>query len=113
MRNKKPLSFNIKRESKGLKFRHKRKLDWVDDLYRSAEWKRYRKDYLALNSFCSTPGCDQKATVIDHKKSVKRGSTVAEIMRLFWDRTNHDPKCRSCHNRKTALVDGGFGRERV
>nr|WP_292832122.1 HNH endonuclease signature motif containing protein [Mesorhizobium sp.] len=32
-------------------------------------------------------------------------------MRLFWDRSNWQPLCKPCHDRKTATSDGGFGRE--
>ncbi|MGY6410502.1 MAG: HNH endonuclease [Alkalilacustris sp.] len=30
--------------------------------------------------------------------------------KLFWDRSNWAPMCASCHGRKTARHDGGFGR---
>lgn len=30
-------------------------------------------------------------------------------MKLFWDSENHQPLCESCHNKKTAKEDGGFG----
>ncbi len=30
--------------------------------------------------------------------------------RLFWDPENRQTLCEHCHNRKTALEDGGFGR---
>jgi 5-methylcytosine-specific restriction endonuclease McrA len=29
---------------------------------------------------------------------------------LFWRESNHQSLCESCHNRKTAIFDGGFGR---
>ncbi|WP_144469068.1 HNH endonuclease signature motif containing protein, partial [Bacillus pumilus] len=29
--------------------------------------------------------------------------------KLFWDSSNWQPLCASCHNRKTAKEDGGFG----
>jgi 5-methylcytosine-specific restriction protein A len=28
---------------------------------------------------------------------------------LFWTRFNHQALCKSCHDRKTATEDGGFG----
>jgi len=29
---------------------------------------------------------------------------------LFWQRTNWQPLCKPCHDRKTATEDGGWGR---
>jgi 5-methylcytosine-specific restriction protein A len=33
-------------------------------------------------------------------------------MRLFWNRGNWAALCQSCHSRKTAKQDGGFGNPR-
>ncbi len=30
---------------------------------------------------------------------------------LFWDETNHQSLCEGCHNYKTAMFDGAFGRQ--
>ncbi|WP_396127368.1 HNH endonuclease [Edaphobacter acidisoli] len=30
--------------------------------------------------------------------------------KLFWDRSNWQPLCATCHSVKTAEEDGGFGR---
>lgn len=111
MRNKKPAQFSLKRESRALKFKHRRKDDWINDLYRGAEWRKYRNEFLKLHPKCCE--CDQKASVVDHIKSVKRGKTVAEQMRLFWDHENHQAMCYHHHNSKTARIDGGFGRARA
>ena len=32
---------------------------------------------------------------------------------LFWEPSNHQGLCHSCHNRKTAMADGGFGRAKA
>ena len=29
---------------------------------------------------------------------------------LFWQRANWQPLCKQCHDIKTAIEDGGFGR---
>jgi 5-methylcytosine-specific restriction protein A len=43
------------------------------------------------------------STVVDHIKPHK-GNKV-----LFWDQTNWQALCSSCHGIKTARDDGGFG----
>ena len=45
------------------------------------------------------------ACVVDHLVP-HRGDRL-----LFWDASNWQSLCESCHNRKTARADGGFGRE--
>jgi 5-methylcytosine-specific restriction protein A len=30
-------------------------------------------------------------------------------MALFWDQSNWQPLCHTCHSKKTAREDGGFG----
>ena len=42
------------------------------------------------------------ATVVDHRLSKSKGGAD--------DESNFGSLCRRCHNRKTVLVDGGFGR---
>ena len=44
------------------------------------------------------------ATVVDHRKP-HRGDPVT-----FWDTTRWQSLCKSCHDRKTATQDRGFGR---
>jgi 5-methylcytosine-specific restriction protein A len=34
-------------------------------------------------------------------------------MRLFWDKQNWQAMAKSCHDRKTARHDGGFGRAKT
>ena len=48
-----------------------------------------------------------QATVVDHIVP-HRGD-----MRLFWDTKNWQAMAKSCHDRKTARHDGGFGRART
>jgi hypothetical protein len=53
---------------------------------------------------CEQSGLLTAATVVDHKKP-HRGDP-----HLFWDETNWQGLCKSCHDRKTVHKDGGFGR---
>lgn len=67
-------------------------------------WNEARKEYLAANAWCA---CGKAAKVVDHV-TPHEGD-----LRLFWDRRNWQPLCRSCHSRKTASTDGGFGNRRA
>lgn len=73
-------------------------------LMRSAAWRTARAAFLAEHPVCA--GCGAPATVVDHTVP-HRGDPV-----LFWDRACWQPLCASCHGRKTAARDGGFGNRR-
>ena len=86
-----------------------------DDTYRpsahkrgyNTAWRRYRQAFLIKSPLCVE--CDKRgqireATVVDHIIPHKGD------MKLFWDKDNHQPMCKRCHNIKTATRDGGFGR---
>jgi 5-methylcytosine-specific restriction enzyme A len=78
--------------------------DW-HHLY-DTRWQRYRLTFLAEHPLCvecRRNGQLFPATVVDHVKP-HRGD-----YELFWDPSNHQGLCRSCHDRKTATEDGGFG----
>ncbi len=64
-------------------------------------WSRASKGFLASHPNCT--GCGAPATVVDHVQP-HRGDR-----RLFWDKSNWAALCTSCHGRKTAGQDGGFG----
>jgi len=69
-----------------------------------AEWNKQRDQFLNENPLCAD--CGKRgyivpATVVDHIVPHK-GNEV-----LFWDQTNWQPLCESCHNRKTATEDKG------
>jgi 5-methylcytosine-specific restriction protein A len=66
-----------------------------------SEWQKYSRSFLQKNPFCV--GCGQRATQVDHIIPAKPGNP------LFWDPSNHEQMCNSCHSRKTASKDGGFG----
>ncbi|MCK9569272.1 HNH endonuclease [Candidatus Pacearchaeota archaeon] len=70
-------------------------------------WRRARLIYLAehpLCAQCAKQGRRAAATVVDHIVPHKRNQE------LFWDEANWQGLCKTCHNRKTASEDGGFGR---
>lgn len=75
-------------------------------------WARYRLGFLTKpeNIFCricqaADPPRDVLAVVVDHIVPYKGDQ------HLFWDKANHQPLCKQCHDRKTATCDGGFGRQ--
>lgn len=72
-------------------------------------WRANRAAYLADNPLCVH--CLQRsliklATVVDHIKPHKGDAA------LFSDVSNWQSLCKRCHDRKTVLFDGGFGRGR-
>ncbi|MGG6311577.1 HNH endonuclease signature motif containing protein [Paenibacillus macerans] len=72
-------------------------------------WRAERADFLAKNPVCKTcldAGKLSAATVVDHIVPHKGNKE------LFWDRSNWQPLCASCHSEKTAREDGGFGNGR-
>jgi 5-methylcytosine-specific restriction endonuclease McrA len=74
------------------------------------KWQRFRERYLAshpLCRLCALEGKVVEATVLDHIIP-HRGN-----MKLFWDVENNIQQiCHTCHNRKTALEEGGIGAAR-
>lgn len=77
-----------------------------------ARWVMARRNFLRLHPLCQCPDCQEgkvrltTAIVVDHKIPHK------ENMDLFWDQSNWQSMTKPCHDRKTALEDGGFGRPR-
>jgi 5-methylcytosine-specific restriction enzyme A len=74
-----------------------------------ARWQRASKAFLQAGPLCL--GCRAKgvitaATVVDHMRP-HRGDPS-----LFWNQDNWQPLCKKCHDRKTVVEDGGFGRVR-
>ncbi len=75
--------------------------------YSTSRWKRLRKLQLAkepLCRLCKEQGYIVAATVVDHIEPHKGD------YELFYDPDNLDSMCVTCHNRKTAKEDGGFGK---
>jgi 5-methylcytosine-specific restriction protein A len=70
-------------------------------------WQKARLGYLADHPLCvpcGERGLTMAATVVDHIVPHKGDKT------LFWSSDNWQSLCATCHNRKTATSDGGFGR---
>jgi 5-methylcytosine-specific restriction protein A len=68
-------------------------------------WRKYRIIFLRehpLCEICLKEGKITQATDIDHRLP-HRGDK-----KLFWDESNLQALCHSCHSRKTAMEDGGF-----
>ena len=78
------------------------------------KWRVAREAFLKdpANKNCvyclqKDPPKHRTPTVIDHFIPHKGD------LKLFWDRKNWRACCKECHDRKTATVDGGFGRDTV
>ena len=74
-----------------------------------SRWKKYRLNFLRKNPLCII--CLDKGKLIPSTR-VDHTTPHKGDMKLFWDTKNHQALCESCHNRKTAKEDGGFGNER-
>lgn len=68
-------------------------------LYKTARWVRRRKAFLADHPLCvecAVRGLTKLATTPDHRLPHRGDET------LFWDETNWQALCASCHSAKTA-----------
>ena len=65
-------------------------------------WQKLRRAYLAQHPICEC-GCGYPATVVDHR----RAHNGEPALLYAWD--NLQAMTKSCHDRKTAARDGGFG----
>lgn len=71
-------------------------------------WRNARVRFLRENplcAMCSTVDSPTSATVVDHIIPHRNDEF------LFWNEQNWQPLCASCHSRKTAAEDGGFGNQ--
>lgn len=83
---------------------HKRRPAVYHALYGSTAYRRARDAFMAAHQVCAI--CGAPATDLDHINP-HRGD-----LKLFWDTDNWQPLCASCHSRKTAREDGGYGNGR-
>lgn len=78
------------------------------------KWQQAREEWLKLHPLCVDPyreheragvvvAAQQVDHIVRHRKDFSRGG-------LFWNRNNWQSLCDTCHSRKTAGEDGGFGR---
>jgi 5-methylcytosine-specific restriction protein A len=69
-------------------------------------WARARAGFLRAHPLCVQCEADGRvtaATVVDHIRPHKGNQA------LFWDQSNWQSLCASCHSRKTAATDGRWG----
>jgi len=72
----------------------------------SSRYLKTRKIFLSRNPLCKRCSAENRpvlATILDHVTPHKGD------VGLFWDASNWQPMCKTCHDRKTAAEDGGFG----
>jgi 5-methylcytosine-specific restriction protein A len=77
----------------------------------NARWRRYSTEYRNRNPLCVECMKRGKLTpviggmgCVDHIVPVTGPDDP-----LFWDESNHQSLCHTCHSRKTTTEDGGFG----
>jgi len=71
--------------------------------YRTSAWAEVRLVVLRRDAYrCASPRCTNRASHVDHKVPIARGGAGL-------DPRNLQSLCASCHSRKTARTDGGFG----
>lgn len=73
----------------------------------TGRWDKARKLFLKRNPLCVrclAQSFTVPASVVDHIMP-HRGD-----QKLFWDESNWQALCKLCHDRKTAVEDGAFGR---
>jgi len=62
-------------------------------------WQKARAGYLLKHPRCAMPGCDNPATVVDHRIP-HRGD-----QKRFWDRANWQPLCDHCHAKRKQIQE--------
>jgi hypothetical protein len=73
-------------------------------LYASPEWRKARREFLHHNPTCSSPGCRERAVVVDHHDGHQRRDWRVR----FWDRSRWMPLCVPCHNAKCGRELGAW-----
>ena len=74
-----------------------------------ARWRRARLRHLKANPLCVhclRDGRSVAAHQVDHIDAVD-----GPLDPKFWDATNWQSLCDSCHSKKTVAEDGGFGKK--
>lgn len=69
-------------------------------------WRKRAASYLHRHPTCID--CGDPATVPDHSPRTRRELVAAGVADPDADEYL-EPRCKPCHDRKTATVDGGFG----
>lgn len=71
-------------------------------LYESARWRKESKEFLKKYPICFI--CGKPSRITDHIVP-HRGDVT-----LFWDQSNWQPMCWSCHSRKTFKENANFNK---
>lgn len=71
-------------------------------------WSKYREGFLKKPENALCVKCLQLGRIVATEE-VDHIIPHCGDHNLFWDRANHQGLCKSCHSRKTAGRDGGFG----
>lgn len=77
-------------------------------LYNTSRWRKLRKQFLHEHPLCvecKGEGIISPSEVVDHVKPHEGDE------RLFWDESNWQALCKCCHDKKTARVDGRWGKK--
>ena len=77
----------------------------------SARWAQYSKLYRIEHPLCVVCEAQGRVTVSQHVDHIKPVTGPDDP--LFWEPSNHQALCQSCHSIKTAKEDGAFGNKRV
>lgn len=80
--------------------------------YNSARWKATRLGYFRAHPLCVDP-YKLHGLVVVAAAELDHIEPHEEVYERFWDPTNWQGLCKSCHSKKTALENGGFGRLRT
>jgi len=72
-----------------------------------SRWNVYSRSYRKRNPLCVE--CLKKGDTVPSKHTDHIIPVSGPDDPLFWDPNNHQALCHSCHSRKTAKEDGGFG----
>jgi 5-methylcytosine-specific restriction enzyme A len=86
--------------------RHALRDPQITSMYDSLQWRALKAQVrLEAHGLCEWPGCKAMGHCVDHRIPHKGAPSV------FFNRPNLWLLCKKHHDRKTALHDGGFGRE--
>ncbi|WP_018634394.1 HNH endonuclease signature motif containing protein [Neomegalonema perideroedes] len=99
----------LERQDKRRAFDKRRAADPHRKIYKTARWLRESRAFLAEHprcADCAAAGIVEAARAVDHVIAVRVRPDLA------FDASNWRPLCWSCHSRKTAREDAGFGRRK-
>lgn len=77
---------------------------------RGRAWRQYSLAFRRANPLCALCQQEGRTAASAHVDHIQRVSGPEDP--AFWDPKNHRAICASCHSRKTASEDGGFGNAR-